>query len=374
MNAEQKVRDEASDELIDRLVDGVKCAEESIILSQNNRALETYLRSLTMNQYFVGCNASKRLKIIDKYRFTFELMIGWLIRLYNEKLGVFPCCVLSLWALRCRVPGPFWEVLQKMRLLYCKGYTRGLALDVGKRIESPENFPSWASRKIIAGVGDNCLIKFSCNYEGCKEDGDGSFPYLFINWISLPVPAECVPPEYNPTEGSNSSCFFSFNNQGHIQLVRPGEPLKTGAQPVVQTKQWLLDSHAVVQHKHEAWYMALGKAQAPCTEGRIAACQRVLDRPTDHASVRNRQIYQRHVPTNTGTAAYNDIKSWFSAVLAYLALLNISVILLHGDQQTFSRMLWLKRQDGAGQFKAIVPGLGHFHSAIHMLMAIHKLW
>ena len=34
MNAEQKVRDEASDELIDRLVDGVKCAEESIILSK----------------------------------------------------------------------------------------------------------------------------------------------------------------------------------------------------------------------------------------------------------------------------------------------------------------------------------------------------
>ena len=43
-NAEQKVRDAASDELIDRLVDGVKCAEESIVLSQNNRALETYLR------------------------------------------------------------------------------------------------------------------------------------------------------------------------------------------------------------------------------------------------------------------------------------------------------------------------------------------
>ena len=40
----------------------------------------------------------------------------------------------------------------------------------------------------------------------------------------------------------------------------------------------------------------------------------------------------------------------------------------------FSRMLWLKRMDEPGEYKAIVPGLGHFHSAIHMLMAIHKLW
>ena len=215
------------------------------------------------------------------------------------------------------------------------------------------------------------------------------------------------------------------------------EPLITGAQPKTKTRDWLLDSHAILQHKYSSWRSFLGKARAPGPQGSIDSCLRILDRPTEHVAERTRQIYRPHISTNTGTAAYADIKSWFSAVLAYLAVLNISVILLAGDQQTFvllllchllfphllpllllilllqpkaacptyptcpmpsrrhllivyshlltlicdltfdnrfSRMLWLKRMDEPGEYKAIVPGLGHFHSAIHMLMAIHKLW
>ena len=205
----QSVRDSANTTLIDKLVNEDQFASESFLLSKENSCLASYLRSLTANTYFFNQNQAKRQRIVEKYRFAFELMVGWIIRLWNEKLGVFPCCVLSLWALRCRVPGPFWDVLRKIRLLYGKGYTRGLALDVGKRIEDPEHFPNSASRKVIAGVGDNCLVKFSRSYEGVKDEGDGSFPYLFINWIAFPIEEEVVPADYDPRHGACH--FISFH-------------------------------------------------------------------------------------------------------------------------------------------------------------------
>ena len=85
-------------------------------------------------------------------------------------------------------------------------------------------------------------------------------------------------------------------------------------------------------------------------------------------------IFQEHVPTNTGTAAYGDVRALLSAVVAYMTLLGISVFLLGGDQQTFSRALWIRRFDQGGPYTAIVPFVGDFHTTVHMLMAIHIMW
>ena len=52
----------------------------------------------------------------------------------------------------------------------------------------------------------------------------------------------------------------------------------------------------------------------------------------------------------------------------------IQVLLLGGDQQTLSRVLWLRRKNQDGKYNQIVPFVGDFHSAVHMLMAVHILW
>lgn len=68
------------------------------------------------------------------------------------------------------------------------------------------------------------------------------------------------------------------------------------------------------------------------------------------------------------------MRALFDAALRYITTLGIAVILLEGDQQKFSRMVWLRRFDGANKYSQIVPFVGDFHAAVHMLMAIHRLW
>lgn len=55
-----------------------------------------------------------------------------------------------------------------------------IATDLGRRVMHPAAFPKHATRKVSLTVFDNCLVKFSKSYEGVKNDGDGSFSYLFI--------------------------------------------------------------------------------------------------------------------------------------------------------------------------------------------------
>ena len=113
-NATQAARNLSYSSLIDRLIDPVQFTAESRMLSNLNPSLTQSLRSFTYNSYFVGLNAAARAARIEASFFTYELMIGWLVRNYNVHLYVFPIVVLSLWALRSHVPAPFWQVLQKL--------------------------------------------------------------------------------------------------------------------------------------------------------------------------------------------------------------------------------------------------------------------
>ena len=111
--------------------------------------------------------------MIEKRRFAFELMIGWMVRIYNQFALVFPVILLSLMALKCRIPKLFWSVLSRVRLLYDEKFTKQLALDLGQRIQLPRNYPGNASRLIGIGTFDNCLMKFLTSYEGVRSGGDG---------------------------------------------------------------------------------------------------------------------------------------------------------------------------------------------------------
>lgn len=98
----------------------------------------------------------------------------------------------------------------------------------------------------------------------------------------------------------------------------------------------------------------------------------ILDHPLTPAT-KSWFNYQPHVPTDNGTAGYSDVRKWLDVVDAICADMRVRVILAVGDQQSFSRLVWLKRF-GKENYKHIIPLPGEFHGAVHILMAIHKLW
>ena len=52
-------------------------------------------------------------------------------------------------------------------------------------------------------------------------------------------------------------------------------------------------------------------------------------------------IYQKHVPTTHGTAAYGDVRRFLDAEARVVRTsLEIPISFIYGDQQTFSRMVW----------------------------------
>lgn len=57
----------------------------------------------------------------------------------------------------------------------------------------------------------------------------------------------------------------------------------------------------------------------------------------------------------------------------FVTVLMIPIVFVVGDQQSFSRMVWLKRFEPE-TYSTIVPLPGDFHAAVHMLMAMHILW
>ena len=110
---------------------------------------------------------------------------------------------------------------------------------------------------------------------------------------------------------------------------------------------------------------ALGGGSDP-----IAGAMEVLKHP-ETAAERDPTIYEAHVPTTNGTAGYNDVRKAMSAMKFKLDRVGMAASFVLGDQQTFCRMLWLKRME---TWPSIIPLPGDFHFAVHMLMVMHTLW
>jgi hypothetical protein len=89
---------------------------------------------------------------------------------------------------------------------------------------------------------------------------------------------------------------------------------------------------------------------------------------------RDHVIYQDHVPTDNGTAGYADVRKLLAVLRFYvISTLSIPFAFVIGDQQSFSRMVWLKRKEPES-YSFVIPFYGDFHFAVHCLMAIHSLW
>jgi len=104
------------------------------------------------------------------------------------------------------------------------------------------------------------------------------------------------------------------------------------------------------------------------------SCIVVLHHPDFDPQGRTAYVYMKHVPTKDGTANYDDVSKALDRIKGYMVdTLGIQRVIVIGDQQTFSRMVWLKRFQPK-QYDWVVPFPGEFHFVVHLLMAIHILW
>jgi hypothetical protein len=182
---------------------------EGISLVSLNRLIYALLCAITANIYFCRQDEATRIEMRAQMRFAYELLIGWLVRLNNGKCWVLPVVVLSIWLWKSRASRGVWAVGSRYRFLYSKGTVELLLTDLGKRVQDIGSYPPWASRSVALCVCDNCLVKFSTNYEGCRDNGDGSWDYLFINWFLRPIAASHVTAEnFNPiTDGEHGAAL-----------------------------------------------------------------------------------------------------------------------------------------------------------------------
>ena len=172
----------------------------AVSLVSLNRLIYAVLCAITANIYFCRQDEGTRIAMREQMRFAYELLLGWLVRLHNGKCWVLPLIVISIWFWKSRASRGIWKVGSRYRFLYSKGTIELLLTDLGKRIQDIGSYPAWASRSVAICVCDNCLVKFSTNYEGCRDNGDGSWDYLFINWFLRPIAAADITAEtFNPT-------------------------------------------------------------------------------------------------------------------------------------------------------------------------------
>jgi hypothetical protein len=185
--------DDTSRQAYEQLLDALETSSgrESIPdLSTMNSWIASILTALTFNPWLCAQNEIVRAHRMNKLMRVINLIIAILLRWYNSRCWVLPIVILSLWALKSKVPTPFWHTLSKWKILYHKQTTEMIATDLGLRAE---NFPAWASRRLCIVAFDNCLINFATAYEGIRALGEGSRPYLFINWFLRPINVAEIP-------------------------------------------------------------------------------------------------------------------------------------------------------------------------------------
>ena len=90
----------AYEALLDHLLHLDKFETQQYYYTTHNSKLHQVLSAFTFSRFFCKESADRRTSLIEKRRFAFELMIGWMVRIYNQFALVFPVILLSLMALK----------------------------------------------------------------------------------------------------------------------------------------------------------------------------------------------------------------------------------------------------------------------------------
>jgi hypothetical protein len=253
-------------------------------LASVNAGLVGFFKSYTINYNYRRSRGAERVKHDRLRSSVFSLMVGLLVRLLNYQIWVFPIVVLSLFALRCKVPRMFWDVLSAMRILYSHKHTRVIATDLGELAMDPRSIPAFASTMIMLAVYDNCLHKFGTKYEHVKTERCND-NYQTCNWLTRWLPS---------TYDDEIRTALLLHRRGWSD---EGAPLRV--------LDALVDLDAFAEYRDSVWIFFSDVARAS-SDGK--PCYELLHHPNFDPPGADPIIFQHHVPTTTGTAAYDDNK------------------------------------------------------------------
>lgn len=269
-----------------------------------------------------------------KRRLAHELSLAVSLRTRDMRVSPFLILCLGVAALAAGVPTSFWAVLSTMFVLQTKQTVRRFCKLVSAQLTRDPPDTNTSVRIVCL---DNCDYPIKMTHQHANRDG---FRKQTVNWFTRPLDQVQFP---TPTVSrgawrNGTSRFFSR------QLFNPRRS-------------------EFRQYKKAVWQGFLAQASAG---------KDILKHPTvERRPTRTQIVYQKPV-RNVSTAAYSDVDAATTAI-ANVLLLYTALVFLFGDQQTYSRLFWLKCYHPESN-EWYIPMPGNWHFTVHALMAIHKLW
>ena len=312
---------------------------EGLLLSlvDANPALVEYLRRWTISYAHYDSSLAERMRRDAANRLNFEVLLSVLLNMLNQQVTPHLVALLSLLALKCRVPKEFWDVLSRVGVLKGRTWTRILATELGQTLAAIP--PVRASRVVAKVAYDNLLLKFNSLYEG-TSDAYRRIVYQTIQTTRMHVM------DVDDEAVNDALIDGSWNDRG----------------PTLRIEEWLCDIPAGDAYKASAWDHFIDLEP-------IAT----LYHP-DHARTADvRAVDLPHIHTRAGTAAYDDNEQALTQIMNIMVhTLKFKCVFVVGDQQSFIRMVSLIRGNPK-LYKWLIPLPGEFHFEVHALMAVHRL-
>lgn len=252
-------------------------------LSTSNSSLVDFLKRFG-NSLFYNRNpegSAARARHDKKRSFIYELIVSLLVRILNVQVWCHLLVCLSLASLQKRLPLVLWNVLSTLRILYSSNTTRQIARDLGVWSMSKVGFfyGGTVSPVVCAGAYDNCEHRLRTKHEHVDVRSDF---YKTINWFLVPLPL---------THDEDIKKALADNN---------GRWHNGAADLSVVAALTNIARHT--DFNLRCWGTFLGLVVAG---PRTVHSWSVLDHPSNARDGPTRRIFQKHVPTEHGTASLN---------------------------------------------------------------------
>mmetsp|Transcript_23277 Transcript_23277/g.72903 ORF Transcript_23277/g.72903 Transcript_23277/m.72903 type:complete len:325 (-) Transcript_23277:908-1882(-) len=259
------------------------------------------------------------------------------LRLRNEHVLDFNTVCRTLLAVKYRVSRAFWELESRERRLYSYKWGMDFTLELGRLLQV---VPQWASKKIIVTGGDNKAFYIKTRQQSTE------------------------PARRNEMYHTNNSQLISLLADEVEKLIGADATLKEDVRldNLLEVKEYITNQPENVSQF--AWLHFLDIA----TREDRDSCN-ILARP-DYSPVRPTRLILLEPVGDASTGKNIDIELLLARIFAHID--GIQLVVVFGDQQTWSRLIRLKLDD-PNRYKRMIPIGGDFHFLVHAMMALHFL-
>ena len=266
-----------------------------------------------------------------------ELVLCLLVRSANRMVMPFIIACLSVVMLKASVSDDVWSLFTYMTITFNQQWAEEFCALVSSELEA--RLTPFESEHIKLAVFDNCSYMEKNTFQSAASTGGMLHT---VNWLREPLAAA----KYG----------------GHVARGAWHSGART-----FQTRRFFSPSNPrVARLKLDLWLSFMSLA---------AAGGDILARPAGPPPEPTKLVYMDPV-LDVGTAKYADVDLVLHRILAYYittAFVAASVVLLVGDQQSYHRMIWVKKYHPTNN-DWFVPLPGEFHFVANLLMALHRLW